>query len=416
MSKLKSLVADAIKTMKIEIDSAAGAIAAAPEVEAPKAKVASKSALGAMPQEAQRAAELGYIIKSIRGGKELLKSESDALNVRVKAVGVTADIAELLPTGFTGTLWQDIQLKLGVTGMFAFKQTSPGKYDSIATHGIEGFMIDEATDGTDSAEGYITMIYLVKKCMAIVRKSYEALDDSLIDLATEVRNGIVDALARAIENAVVNGDDTATHFDDNANIAAGDFRRAFKGLRVLGLNKTTVDFGGAALTEADWLTKISAMQEAGGVYLSEEEVAMGNVALVVDQNSYNQLRLFPSFLTKEKAGMGTLFGADVASVFGIPVVMSPYIPVVAATGVIDGVTPANNITSACIMVNKDTCVYYATGTPTLEQDRNIVNQSIINTGSVRVGFNSKFDRLDSNPTAIDATRSNIVYGININRI
>ena len=415
MSKLKSLVADAIKTMKIEIDAAGSQVAAAPVVEAPAEKLVNASAIKSAPLEVQRAAELGYIIKSIRGGKELLKSESDALNMRVKAVGVTTDIAELLPTGFTGTLWHDIQLKLGVTGMFTYKQTSPGAYDSIATHGIEGFLIDEATDGTDSAEGYITMIYLVKKCMAIVRKSYEALDDSLIDLATEVRNGIVDAIARSIENAVVNGDNTTVHFDDNANIAAGDFRRAFKGLRVLGLNKTTVDFGGAALTEADWLTYISAMQEAGGVYLSEEEVAMGNVALIVDQNSYNQLRMFPSFLTKEKAGMGTLFGADVASVFGIPVIMTPYLPQVTALGVVDA-TPANNVASACIMVNKSTCVYYATGTPTMEQDRNIVNQSIINTGSVRVGFNSKFDRLDSDPTAIDATRGNIVYGINVNRI
>ena len=416
MSKLKSLVADAIKTMKTEIDSAAGQIAAAPEVEAPSANLVTAASIKSAPAEVQRAAELGYIIKSIRGGKALLKSETAELNRRVKAVGVTTDIAELLPSGFTGTLWHDIQLKLGVTGMFGYKSTAPGAYDSIATHGIAGFLVDEATDGTDSAEGYITMIYLVKKCMAIVRKSYEALDDSLIDLATEVRNGIVDAIARAIENAVINGDDTVTHFDDNANIAAGDFRRAFKGLRKLGLNKQTIDFGGAALSEADWLTKISAMQEAGGVYLSEEEVAMGNVALIVDQNSYNQLRMLPSFLTKEKAGMGTLFGADVATVFGIPVMMTPYLPVVDATGVVDGVTPANNVTSSCIMVNKSTCVYYATGTPTMEQDRNIVNQSIINTGSVRVGFNSKFDRLDSDPTAIDATRKNIVYGININRI
>jgi len=410
MSKLKSLVADAIKSMKTEIDSAGAELASNPAVSAPADALT--TALKGAPADAQRAAELGLIIKTIRGGAPLLKVESDALNSRIKAVGVTTDIAELLPSGFTGTLWQDIQSRLVVTALFPFKQTSPGQYDSIAVHGIEGFLTNEATDGTDSAESYITMIYLVSKCMAVVRKSYEALDDALIDLATEVRNGIVDALARAIEQAVINGDDTATHMD--AGVAANSYKKAFKGLRKLGLGKQTVDFGGAALAQEDWLKNISAMQEAGGVYLDDLEVSMGNVVILVDQNSYNQLRMLPAFLTRDKAaGAATLFGSPVDSVFNIPVVMTPYLPQVDATGVVGGT--ADDF-SSIVMVNRETCVYYATGTPLMEIDRNIVNQHIITTGSVRAGFNSRFDRLDSNPTAIDATRKNIVVGINVNRI
>jgi len=412
MSKLKTLVADAVKSMKSEIATAGAELAANPAVTVPRAEL--KTALKGAPLEAQRAAEIGMIIKSIRNGAPLLKKEADILNARTKAVGVTTDISELLPSGFTGSLWQDIQARLVVTNLFPFKSTAPGQYDSIAVHGIEGFLTSEATDGTDSAEAYITMIYLVQKCMAVVRKSYEALDDALIDLATEIRNGIVDALARAIEQAVINGDDSVTHMDDG--VAASSFKKAFKGLRKLGLGKATVDFGGAALTEADWLKYISAMQEAGGVYLDDLEVSMGNVVMLVDQNCYNQLRMLPSFLTRDKAaGAATLFGAPVDSIFNIPVVMTPYLPIVDATGVVSA-TALNNVTSTIVMVNRETCVYYATGTPLMEIDRNIVNQHVINTGSIRVGFNSKFDRLDSNPTAIDATRDNIVVGININRI
>lgn len=411
MSKLKNLVADAIKSMKTEIETAGAELAANPAVSVPADEL--KTALKGAPAEAQRTAELGFIIKSIRNGAPLLKKEADVLNARTKAIGVTTDISELLPTGFTGTLWHDIQERLVVTSLFPFKSTSPGQYDSIATHGIEGFLTSEATDGTDSSESYITMIYLVNKCMAVVRKSYEALDDSLIDLATEVRNGIIDALARAIEQAVINGDNTATHFDTGATIAANSYKRAFKGLRRLGLSKQTVDFGGAALSEANWLTYLSSMQELGGVYLDDLEVSMGNVVILVDQNSYNQLRMFPSFLTKDKAGLGTLFGMDVSSIFNIPVLMTPYLPQVDATGIVAGVS---DDFSSVIMINKSTCVYYATGTPLMEIDRNIVNQHIITTGSVRVGFNSKFDRLDTDPTAVDATRKNIVLGINVNRI
>lgn len=410
MSKLTSLVTKAVSEMKSEIDAAGAALATNPAVTAPSAEL--QTAFKGAPAEAQRAAEIGMIIKSIRGGAPLLKKEADVLNARTKAVGVTGDISELLPSGFTGTLWQDIQERLVVTALFPYKQTAPGQYDSIAIHGIEGFLTGEAVDGTDSAEDYITMIYLVSKCMAVVRKSYEALDDALIDLATEVRKGIIDALARAIEQAVISGDNDATHMD--AGVAANSYKKAFKGLRKLGLGKQTQDFGGTVQTEAEWLKNLSAMQEAGGVYLDDLEVSMGNVVTLVDQNTYNQLRMLPSFLTRDKAaGAATLFGAPVDSIFNIPVVMTPYLPAVDATGVVGGT--ADDF-SSIVMVNRETCVYYATGTPLMEIDRNIVNQHIITTGSVRVGFNSFFDRLDSNPSAIDAARKNIVVGINVGRI
>jgi HK97 family phage major capsid protein len=307
--------------------------------------------------------------------------------------------------------------RLVVTALFPYKEVTPGQYDSIAIHGITAYLTDEATDGTDSAESYTTMIYLVKKAMAIVRKSYEALDDSLIGLAEEVRAGIIDALARAIENAVVNGDNSTTHMDDatNAGIVTGDYRKAFRGLRYLGLNKNTVDFGGAALDEADWLAKISEMQETGGVYLDDQAVSRGEVVLIVDQNCYNQLRMLPSFLTKDKAAANaTLFGAPVDTVFGIPVVMTPFLPIVDATGVVNA-TAGSNTLSSVIMVNRTTCRYYTTGAVLAESDRNITNQHVAFTGSVRAGFSSIFDQVDSDPTAVDSDRNNIVVGINVDR-
>lgn len=420
MATLKDLVAKATQEMQSDINKAAAgaleAVAKAPSTQAPKATIEASNRLKGLSVEAQRVGDVAYIVNSFRKGV-MTETEVNELSARYKAIGVTTDIASLLPSGFTGALLHDIQKRLVVTGLFPYKETAPGQYDSIATYGITGYLIDEATAGTESSEGYINMIYLVEKCMTVVKKSYEALDDSLINLADEVRMGIIDALARAIENAVINGDNSVTHMDDatNAGIVAKDFRKAFKGLRKLGLGKHTVDFGGAALTEADWLKHISAMQEAGGVYLDDQEVSRGNVAMLVDQNSYNQLRMFPSFLTKEKAGMGTLFGADVATVFNIPVVMTPYLPKVNASGVVDA-TAGNNVYSTVVMVNKNTCRYYSTGSTLMETDRDIITQFVSMTGSIRVGFNSIFDRLSSNPDAIDANRHNIVVGIKVNRI
>ncbi len=414
MSKLKKLVAEAIKEMKSEVkETAQKAVEAeAPSVSAPKARV--KNTMAGMDIKAQRIGEIGFIVKTVRDG-HLTDTELKELDARMKAIGVTGDISDLLPSGFTGALIQDLREQLVVTGLFPYKETTPGQYDSIALHGITGYLTSEATDGTDSAESYTNMMYLVEKCMAVVRKSYEALDDSLIPLAQEVRNGIVAALAEAIEAAVVSGDDSGTHMDADVT-AANDFRKAFKGIRKLGLGKSTVDFGGAALEESDWLKYISAMQEAGGVYLNDMEVSKGNVFLLVDQNSYNQLRMMPSFLTRDKAaGAATLFGRPVDSIFNIPVVMTPYLPKVNATGVVDA-TGANNTLSAVYLVNKNYFKFYTTGAPLMETDKNIVNQSIIFTGSVRAGFSGVFDRKSSDPSAIDATKPTVVAGINVARI
>jgi HK97 family phage major capsid protein len=417
MSKLKNLVANAIKDMQMEIDSVATkaveAAAKAPTVSAPKAAVVTGDSLKGLDINAQRLGELGFIAKAARGGN-LADVDMADLDGRFKAIGVTSDIASLLPSGFTGALMRDIRARLVVTALFPYKEVAPGQYDSIALNGITGYLVSEATVGTESAEAYTTMIYLISKCMATVKKSYEALDDSLIPLADEVRMGIVDALARSIENAVINGDDTATHMD--SGVAATSYAKAFKGLRKLALGKQTVDFGGAALTESNWLTNISKMQEMGGVYLDDQQVSAGNVVLLVDQNTYNQLRMLPSFLTKDKAaGNATLFGAAVDTVFGIPVVMTPYLPKVDATGVVNA-TGTSNVYSSLLLVNRSMFKYYTSGAPMMESFRDIFTQFVGFTGSVRAGFNGIYDRIATNPSAIDATRKTAVAGIKVTRI
>ena len=421
----KGLVATALKEINGDITEVANkaieVAAKAPDVVIPNASVVAPS-VKAAGLDAERIAEIAYVAKSMRreiGQDGLLASDTKDLDGRFKAVGVTGDIAELLPTGFTGALWHDIQERLVITSLFPYKEVSPGQYDSIATHGITGYLTAENITATESGESYITMIYLVAKCMAAVKKSYEVLDDSLIPLAQEVRAGIIDALARAIEGAVVNGDNTVPHMDDAGTtgsvVPAASYARAYKGLRKLGLGKAPVDFGGAALTEAEMFAKIMEMQEAGGLYTDDQTVGRGELVLIVDQNLYNKLRVYTSFLTKDKAGLGTLFGMDVSSVFGIPVIQTPFLPVTTATGVVDDAVPGNNTKGTCVLVNKSTMKYYATGTPLMETDKDIYTQFIGFTGSVRTGFNSIFDRLDSAPNDIDATRVNVVSGINIAR-
>lgn len=403
---LKSIVTKAMAEVQGDIEKGlATAVAKAPSTQAPKPAVT--ATLTGSDAE-NRLQEIAFIAKSIKGDK-LSSKDMDRLNTRAKAVGVTTGVVPLLADGFTGTLLRDIQQQLRIAKLFPMGQVNGGTpHDLIAVYGIEAFITNEAVDGTDSGENYITFVKTTKKIMTIVRKSYEVLDDALIDLAAEVRAGIVDSLSRAVEKAVLNGDISNTM---DVGIAASSPMTACNGLRKTALGKATVDFTGAALNEAQWLVKINQMQLAGGVYLDSMQVSEGNVVLIVDEATMYMFRTWDSFKTLDKAGrVATLFGGEVNSIFGIPVISTSYLPLVAATGKI---AATGNTFHVCLLVNINTFKLFANGNAMSESDKNITNQTVINTGSLRFGFSSQYDSTEAAPNTIVATYKNAVAGINI---
>jgi HK97 family phage major capsid protein len=408
MAKLSDIVAKAMKA-DVKTGIEASAKSAGTVVDKPAGAIGGAAKFTG---EAAKLAELGYIAKQLRGGA-LSVSDAKDLNARGKAIGVTGDLAEALPAGFTGSLIQDIQDELNVAKLFAVKQIKGGvAHDLIALYGIAAYLTSEAATGTDSAENYTTFVATTNKVMSIVRKSYELLDDSLIDVAAEVRSGIVRAVAEAVEETVINGDIAGTQ---DAGTASNSAVKVSNGLRKTGLGKATVDFTGAALTEDEFLAKITEMQLAGGVYLDQRAVNRGDVVLVIDQHMYGKIRNFNSFKTLDVAGrLATLFGGKIDSVFGIPLVVTSLLPVVNASGVVDA-TSANNTLSTCVMANIMTCRLSFNGNVISESDKDITNQSFIYTGSLRYGFSSVYDSTDSAPNTIDASYVNVVAGINIAR-
>lgn len=387
-----------------------GAVAAPVATKAPKesftgAKIAMPSA------EADRVADYAFIAKSLRGGA-LSDADSKDLTARFKAVGVTGDIGALLPDGFSGTLIRDIENELNIAKIFPMGQINGGTaHDIIALNGITAYLTSEATDGTDSSESYTTFVKTTKKIMAVVKKSYEAINDSLIDLAAEVRYELVQAIATGIEEAVINGDLATTHMD--SGVAAISAKKTCNGIRKHALNKATVDFGGTALTEAQMFAKIVEMQLAGGKYLSDLEVSKGNVVLIVDNYTFSKFRLFDSFKTMDKAGnMATLFGAKVDSVFNIPIKSTTLIPSVDATGVVHA-TAGNNVYGSAIMLNIKQFKLFANGSVVSESDRNVFNQTLIWTSSLRFGFAGVYDSSEGNPNTVNATYKTAVAGLKI---
>ena len=276
MAKLKDIVSKAVADAQKDINagvSDAIAKTVGTTVEKTAGSLATTSLAGA---DQERVAELGFIAKSLRGVNGLNSADKKELNVRAKAVGVTTDVAELLPDGFTGTLLRDIQDALNVAKLFPMRTIKGGiAHDTIALYGITAYLTAESITGTDSAESYKTFVATTKKVLAVVRKSYEILDDSLIDIAAEVRTGIVRAIAEAVEVAVINGDIAGTQ-DGTTYGAASSAARTCNGIRYHGLNKVTVDASGIDYTAADggetaFLNVINSMQIAGGKYLDKAD-------------------------------------------------------------------------------------------------------------------------------------------------
>lgn len=406
MPKLSDMIKKALK------EDVTAAIAAPVDTKAPKQEFRGSAAVN-VSADADRVADIAFITKSLRGGS-LIDAEKRDLAAKFKAVGVTTDITSLLPDGFSGTFMRDVEKELNVAKLFPMGMVAGGAaHDIIAVGGIQAYITNEATDGTDSSESYITFVKTTKKIMAVVRKSYEAMADSLIDIAAEIRYELVRAIAEGIEEAVVNGDLSATHMD--ADVAANSPKKVCNGLRKHAKEKGTVDFTGVALTEDQMFAKLMEMQLAGGKYLSDTEVSKGNVILIVDNYMFTKFRLYDSFRTIEKAGtMATLFGGKVDSVFSIPVISSDTMPKVSATGVVSS-TPADNLFSSCIMANIKMFKLFSNGSVISQSDTNIINQSLIYTTSVRFGFCGIYDSTEAAVNTVVAAYKTAILGINIAR-
>ena len=143
------------------------------------------------------------------------------------------------------------------------------------------------------------------------------------------------ALVRSFENALLNGDTTATHMDANVTNTK-DFRKAFDGLRKLALlnsgNGVVVNGGGDQIALED----IQAMMNA-----KAREANYAALKWILPTYIYDaiDMGMIPEFLVVQNVTQaGTLTGMQ-SSLFGLPKYRAGMIPQnLNANGVYDGVT------------------------------------------------------------------------------
>jgi len=390
-------------------------VAKMPDNVAPKKE--NKEMTNVLPRtkEVAEVLDMMYILKSAKQslGQDLTQKElamfSDELHT--KAGTTISDVSLVIPSGFSGRFIQDMYAMTGLEGIIGMESiNSFGMTDTIGSFGMEAFVVSEYGTPADTNDSQIDFEYRGGKLMALTKISYEALADATIDMLANKRLGLQRAMAVAVEKAILNGQSGDT------GITGNDARTLFRGLRKYGLAKQTVDFGGVALTEATFKSKILEMQEAGDLYTSWEEIAAGNVLILVPNSVYNKVLEFDTFVDASKAGVASTLvsGRKISTVFGIPITSNRFFPAaVDATGVVSA-TGANNTFQSIIMFNTSTVkLYSVAGSALLESERKITDQSYTLTASNRLGFGSIFDQKSTAPTTIDATKNNIVAGINI---
>ena len=390
-------------------------VAKMPDNVAPKKE--NKEMTNALPRtkEVAEVLDMMYILKSAKQSVGEVLSQKDlamfADELHTKAGTTIADVSAVIPSGFSGRFIQDMYAMTGLDGIIGMETiNSFGMTDTIGSFGMEAFVVSEYGTPTDTNDSQIDFEYRGGKLMALTKISYEALADATIDMLSNKRLGLQRSMAVAVEKAILNGQS-----GDNG-ITGADARTLFRGLRKYGLAKQTVDFGGAALTEAVFKAKILEMQEAGGLYTSWEEIGAGNVLLLVPNPVYNKILEFDTFVDASKAGGASTLvsGRKVSTIFGIPVASNRFFPAkVDATGVVSA-TGANNLFQSIIMFNTSTVkTFTIANSALLETDRDIQTQSQVLVNTLRCGFGSLYDAISTNPTAINATKKNVVAGINI---
>jgi len=174
----------------------------------------------------------------------------------------------------------------------------------------------ENTAPADSAVTTANITLDAKKLITYVPLSYELEEDSIIAVLPLIKEDIVKSLARAQENAVINGDTTTSHMDSDVT-SAEDVRKAWMGYRKLAVTAAKLDAGNVGVDAS----KLRSLRKLMGIYAIDQN----ELAWVVGFAVYSQMLALPDVITVDKYGPNaTVLTGELAKFDGIPVIVSEY--------------------------------------------------------------------------------------------
>jgi len=343
--------------------------------------------------EFQKRADDLFIVSKVLGidprQSKLYKDFQEPVSELRKAMttATTGGGAEWIPTGFSADLIGKVEMALKVAALHPrvkmptdpFKVPALTGFSTAKLGGTEG-----SASPTASALTTSNVVLNAVKLITYVGLSYELEEDSIIAVLPLIKDDIVKALARAQDNAAINGDTSASHMDSDVTDAE-DVRKAWNGYRDLVISAAKVDCAGAISD-----TKLRAVRKAMGKY----GVDQNELAWVVGISGYNQMLGLSEVITVDKYGPNaTVLTGELAKFDGIPVVVSEYVREdLNATGVYDDTTKTKTIV---LLVRKDGFFFGDRRDVLIETDRNIKVQTTDLVASQRVAFMPRLPSTDA---------------------
>jgi len=255
----------------------------------------------------------------------------------MKAFGSTTpgEGDEWVPTNLSAQFIEEFELEKKVAAAHQELTMTSNPYElPVETDVPEAQIVAEDTAATQSNAGTSKIAFNATKFAQFTRLPEELNEDSAPDILSRSRFNVSEAQIRAREQALLNGDDTATHMDADINAGAATLAaKALKGHRRLALDaSSTVDFAGAAIT----LAKCDEMLALMGKFGTNPR----DLGWFCGPQGRVQLLKLDEVTTVEKFGpQATILSGALAALRGIPIVTSEYVrEVLNASGVEDGAT------------------------------------------------------------------------------
>lgn len=241
---------------------------------------------------------------------------------KAMAAGSAAAGAEWIPTNFSQDLYYQVHLATKMAALFPqiSMPSNPYKLPVVAGDMTPFIQSENTTDVNTSTGTQFTastaastnVVFTATKIAIRTLFSEELTEDAVFPVLDFIKNNLALTMAFGLENALLNGDTTATHQDADVTNAS-DVRKAWKGLRKLTQSANDVSL---ATFNASQLRAMRAKMTRYGVDPSK-------LAWTCSAKALMQFLGLAEVITMEKYGSeATIVRGELARLDNIPIVVS----------------------------------------------------------------------------------------------
>lgn len=335
-------------------------------------------------------------------GDRMFASYHYGEGIKALTTGGTGTGAEWIPRDLGSELYRRLYLESTMAQLMAAREiqmpTDPYDLPLALTRPKFYKNAIQNREGKSSDAGTGKFTLTTAKLMALVQYSYEANEDAIIPLLPILQQLLGEAAAFSLEDAIINGDTTATHQDSDVT-DADDHRTIWKGFRKLALADAAlkVDLSTGGISRANCVALKKKLKKWGR---NPNDLAF----IVGTQGENDFLNLDDVTDASKLGGTPTTVSGTINKFLNIPLVVSEAAREdLNASGVYDGSTTTKG---SLILVNLSQFVMGNRREFTLEVDRNIRSQ----TNDIVASFRKAFQPQETPSSTVPS----VVIGYNYN--